>query len=280
MTATIGDGKKIAQILLDQCKERVRKLADKPPGLVVIIIGDNPASRLYVNNKIKACQEVGLYSDCFDLPADVPENEVLEKIATLNQDHKVHGILIQLPLPKHIDEQKVLKAISPTKDVDGFHYYNLGALLTGNMTFPPCTPYGIIKMIEHSGIDPAGKEAVVVGRSNIVGKPMAIMLLEKNATVTICTSKTQDLATHTRRADILVVATGRPQMITGDMIKPGAVVIDVGINRLDDGRLVGDVEFQSASQTASYITPVPGGVGPMTIASLIANTILSAENDS
>lgn len=282
MTAKIIDGKEISQMVRDEWRLRADKLKenDVVPGLVVIIVGENSASRVYVRNKIKACHEVGLYSESIELPEDVAEELVLNKIEELNQNNKIHGILIQLPLPAHIDEKKVLVAINPKKDVDGFHYYNLGALLTGNMTFPSCTPYGVMRMLDHMDIPLEGKEAVVVGRSNIVGKPMAIMLLEKNATVTICTSRTQDLKSHTSRADILVVATGRPEMITGDMIKEGATVIDVGINRLDDGRLVGDVEFASASEKAGYITPVPGGVGPMTIAILIANTVLSAEKSS
>jgi len=266
----------------EEWRHRADKLKDSGvlPGLAVIIIGDNPASRVYVRNKIKACHEVGLHSESHDMPEDASEEMVLNQIEELNQNPKIHGILVQLPLPAHIDDVKVLEAISPDKDVDGFHYYNLGALFTGNMKFPPCTPYGVMCMLDHMNISLEGKEAVVVGRSNIVGKPMALLLLEKNATVTICTSRTQDLKFHTSRADILVVATGRPEMITGDMIKEGATVIDVGINCLNDGRLVGDVEFASASERAGYITPVPGGVGPMTIAILVANTVLSAEKSS
>jgi methylenetetrahydrofolate dehydrogenase (NADP+)/methenyltetrahydrofolate cyclohydrolase len=268
--------------LLEEWRHRADKLKDNGilPGLAVIIVGDNPASRIYVRNKVKACHEVGLHSESHDMPEDASEEMVLNQIEELNQNPKIHGILVQLPLPAHIDDKNVLEAISPEKDVDGFHYYNLGALFTGNMVYPPCTPYGVICMLDHMNIPLEGKEAVVVGRSNIVGKPMALLLLEANATVTICTSKTQDLKAHTSRADILVVATGRPEMITGDMIKEGATVIDVGINRLDDGRLVGDVEFASASERAAYITPVPGGVGPMTIATLVANTVLSAEKSS
>jgi methylenetetrahydrofolate dehydrogenase (NADP+)/methenyltetrahydrofolate cyclohydrolase len=282
MTAKIIDGKEISQMVRDEWRHRADKLKDKGilPGLAVIIVGDNPASRVYVRNKIKACHEVGLHSESHDMPEDVSEEMVLKQIEELNHSDKIHGILIQLPLPAHIDEKKVLEAIDPRKDVDGFHYYNLGALLTGNMTFPSCTPYGVMRMLDHMDIPLEGKEAVVVGRSNIVGKPMAIMLLEKNATVTICTSRTQDLKSHTLRADILVVATGRPEMVTGDMVKEGATVIDVGINRTEDGRLVGDVEFESASARAGYITPVPGGVGPMTIATLVGNTVLSAEKSS
>ena len=279
MAAKIIDGKEISQAVREEYRHRADKLKDKGtlPGLAVIIVGDNPASRIYVRNKIKACHDVGLHSESHDMPEDASEEMVLNQIEELNQSTKIHGILVQLPLPAHIDEKKVLEAISADKDVDGFHYHNLGALLTGNMIFPPCTPYGVMCMLDYMNIPLEGKEAVVVGRSNIVGKPMAIMLLEKSATVTICTSKTQDLKAHTSRADILVVATGRAEMITGEMIKEGATVIDVGINHDDDDRLVGDVEFESASQKAAYITPVPGGVGPMTIAILVANTVLSAE---
>ncbi|MCK5432189.1 MAG: bifunctional methylenetetrahydrofolate dehydrogenase/methenyltetrahydrofolate cyclohydrolase FolD [Gammaproteobacteria bacterium] len=282
MTAKIIDGKEISQAVREEYRQRAEKLKDKGilPGLAVIIVGDNPASRIYVRNKIKACHEVGLHSESHDMPEDASEEMVLNQIEELNQSEKIHGILVQLPLPAHIDDKKVLEAISPKKDVDGFHYYNIGALVTGNKIFPPCTPYGVMCMLDYMNIPLEGKEAVVVGRSNIVGKPMALLLLEKSATVTICTSRTQDLKAHTSRADILVVATGRAKMITGDMIKQGATVIDVGINRDDDGRLVGDVEFESASQKAGYITPVPGGVGPMTIAILVANTVLSAERSS
>ncbi len=282
MVAKIIDGKEISQEVREKWRHRADKLKDNGvlPGLAVIIVGDNPASRVYVRNKVKACHEVGLHSESHDMLEDASEEMVLNQIEELNQNDKIHGILVQLPLPEHIDEKKVLEAISPKKDVDGFHYYNLGALLTGNAIFSPCTPYGVICMLEHMNIPLEGKEAVVVGRSNIVGKPMALLLLEKNATVTICTSRTQSLKSHTSRADILVAAIGRPEMITGDMIKKGAAVIDVGINRNDDGRLVGDVEFASAREKAAYITPVPGGVGPMTIALLVANTVLSAEKFS
>jgi len=282
MTAKIIDGKEISKAIREEWRHRADKLKDKGilPGLAVIIVGDNPASRVYVKNKIKACHEVGLHSESHDMPEDATEEMVLKQIDELNRSEKIHGILVQLPLPAHIDDRKVLEAISPDKDVDAFHYYNIGALVTGNKTFPPCTPYGVMCMLDYMNISLDGKEAVVVGRSNIVGKPMALLLLEKNATVTICTSRTQDLKSHTSRADILVVATGRAEMITGNMIKGGATVIDVGINRLDDGRLVGDVDFASASEVAGYITPVPGGVGPMTIAILVANTVLSAEKFS
>ena len=279
MTAKIIDGKAHAQTIWSECRVRVEQLKTHGivPGLAVLIVGDNPASHVYVRNKVKACHEVGIHSESFAMPDNATEDEILQKIAALNADDNIHGILVQLPLPGHVDAKRVLETISPAKDVDGFHYYNLGALLTGNTIFPPCTPYGVMCMLQHTGVDIEGKHAVVVGRSNIVGKPMAIMLLEKNATITVCTSRTQQLQEHTLRADILVVATGRAEMVTGDMIKPGAVVLDVGINRLEDGRLVGDVEFDSAVEKASFITPVPGGVGPMTIAILLSNTVLSAE---
>ncbi len=279
MTARIIDGKAIAQEVRAEWKQRADALKARgiTPGLAVIIVGEDPASRVYVANKVKACAELGLHSEHIELSADTPETTLLARIAALNADPKIHGILVQLPVPRHIDSNKVLEAISPDKDVDGFHMMNVGALVTGNTRFPPCTPYGAMKLLEKSGVPIEGKHAVVVGRSNIVGKPMALMLLQQNATVTICTSKTVDLAKHTRDADILVVATGKPRMITGDMIKPGAAVIDVGINRLPDGKLCGDVDFESAKQVAGWITPVPGGVGPMTITMLVANTVQAAE---
>lgn len=279
MTARIIDGKAIAQEVRAEWKIRADALKAKGviPGLAVIIVGEDPASRVYVANKVKACAELGLHSEHIALPADTPETALLAKIADLNADPKIHGILVQLPVPKHINSDKILNAISPEKDVDGFHPLNVGALVTGNMRFAPCTPYGSLVLLQKSGVSIEGKHAVVVGRSNIVGKPMALLLLQHNATVTICTSKTMDLAKHTRDADILVVATGRPKMITGDMVKPGAAVIDVGINRLPDGKLCGDVDYDSAKEVAGWITPVPGGVGPMTITMLVANTVQSAE---
>jgi methylenetetrahydrofolate dehydrogenase (NADP+)/methenyltetrahydrofolate cyclohydrolase len=279
MTARIIDGKAIAQEVRAEWKLRADALKARgvTPGLAVIIVGEDPASKVYVANKVKACAELGLHSEHIALPADAPEATLLAKIAELNGNPKIHGILVQLPVPKHIDSNKVLQAISPDKDVDGFHPVNVGALTTGNMRFAPCTPYGAMKLLEKSGVAIAGKHAVVVGRSNIVGKPMALLLLLHDATVTICTSKTVDLAKFTRDADILVVATGRPKMITGNMVKPGAAVIDVGINRLPDGKLCGDVDFDSAKEVAGWITPVPGGVGPMTITMLVANTVQSAE---
>ena len=279
MTAKIIDGKAIAKAVREEWKERVEDLKKSgiTPGLAVIIVGDNPASRVYVNNKIKACKEVGLHSEVHEMPNDTSEEALLEQIRDLNNNSEIHGILVQLPLPEHIDDDKVLDTISVDKDADGFHLYNVGALVVGNTVFPPCTPYGIQCLIERINVPIEGQHAVVVGRSNIVGKPMALMLLQMNATVTICTSKTRDLASITNLADILVVATGKPNMITADMVKKGAVVIDVGINRLEDGRLVGDVDFDAVKEVAGYITPVPGGVGPMTITKLIVNTIQAAQ---
>ena len=282
MTAKIIDGKAIAQEVRAEWKVRADALKARgtTPGLAVIIVGDDPASKVYVANKVKACAELGLHSEHIMLPADTSEATLLARIESLNNDPRIHGILVQLPVPKHIASNKVLNAISPDKDVDGFHPMNVGALVTGNMRFAPCTPFGAMKLLEKCGVSVEGKHAVVVGRSNIVGKPMALLLLQANATVTICTSKTRDLAKFTRDADILVVATGKPKMITGDMIKPGAAVIDVGINRQPDGKLCGDVDFDSAKEVAGWITPVPGGVGPMTITMLVANTVQAAERSS
>jgi methylenetetrahydrofolate dehydrogenase (NADP+) / methenyltetrahydrofolate cyclohydrolase len=279
MTAKIIDGKTIAHEVRAEWKERADTLKARgvTPGLAVIIVGEDPASKVYVANKVKACAELGLHSEHVVMSADTSEEMLLSKIAALNADPKIHGILVQLPVPKHIDSEKVLNAINPDKDVDGFHPMNVGALATGNMRFAPCTPYGAMKLLEKAGVAIEGKHAVVIGRSNIVGKPMALMLLQANATVTICTSRTVDLPKFTRDADILVVATGKAKMITGDMIKPGAAVIDVGINRMDNGKLCGDVDFDSAKEVAGWITPVPGGVGPMTITMLVANTVQSAE---
>ena len=279
MTARIIDGKAIAQEVRAEWKVRADALKERgiSPGLAVIIVGEDPASKVYVGNKVKACAELGLYSEHIALPADTSEAALLAKIAELNADPKIHGLLVQLPVPKHIDSSKVIEAISPEKDVDGFNPINVGALSTGNMRFAPCTPFGAMILLEKAGVPIEGKHAVVIGRSNIVGKPMAMLLLQANATVTICTSKTVDLAKFTRDADILVVATGKPKMITGDMIKPGAAVIDVGINRMADGKLCGDVDFESAKEVAGWITPVPGGVGPMTITMLVANTVQAAE---
>lgn len=279
MSAQIIDGKALAKQLrvgFRQCVEQL-KARGVAPGLAVILVGDNPASRVYVGNKIKACEECGVRSLHVGLAADVSQAEVLRTIEQLNQDDSIHGILIQLPLPPHIELARVLQAISVHKDVDGFHLYNVGALVSGNSIFPPCTPYGVQLLLDTTGIDVAGKNAVVVGASNIVGKPMGLMLLQREATVTICHARTRDLAQHTILADILIVAAGKPGLIVPQMVKEGAIVIDVGINRLPDGRIVGDVCFDEVKEKASWITPVPGGVGPMTVTMLIENTLRSAE---
>ena len=279
MSAQIIDGKALARQLRIGFRQRVEQLKARgvAPGLAVILVGDNPASRVYVGNKIKACEECGVRSLHLGLAADVSQAEVLRTIEQLNQDDSIHGILIQLPLPPHIQLARVLEAISVHKDVDGFHLYNVGALVSGNSIFPPCTPYGVQLLLDTTGIDVAGKNAVVVGASNIVGKPMGLMLLQREATVTICHAKTRDLAQHTILADILIVAAGKPGLIVPQMVKEGAIVIDVGINRLPDGRIVGDVCFEAVKEKASWITPVPGGVGPMTVTMLIENTLRSAE---
>jgi len=275
----IIDGKAIAaQMRQDIAAEVAQiKVAGVTPGLAVVLVGEDPASRVYVSMKEKACSEAGIYSDEHKLPAETTEAQLLALIDELNRNVRIDGILVQLPLPKHIDESKVLEAISPAKDVDGFHPYNVGRLVTGNPLFQPCTPYGVMKMLEKSGVDLAGKEVVVVGRSNIVGKPVALMCLSQHATVTLCHSRTRDLAEQVRRADVLIAAVGRPEMIKGDWIKKGAVVIDVGVNRVGEKKLVGDVEFEAAKERASAITPVPGGVGPMTITMLLYNTVESAK---
>lgn len=273
------DGKALAQRVRTEVAQRVQHLKNHgiTPGLTVILVGEDPASQVYVRNKALACEQAGMNSDVIRLPADSSQDDLLELIQKLNNDEAIHGILVQLPLPAHFDEHAVIEAISAQKDVDGFHISNAGLLLTGKPLFRPCTPYGVMKMLEDEKVNLRGAEAVVVGASNIVGKPMMLMLQAEGATVTICNSKTKDLAAHTRRADVLVVAVGRPNMITGDMIKPGAVVIDVGINRLDNGKLAGDVDYESAKTVAGAITPVPGGVGPMTIAMLLVNTTEAAE---
>lgn len=273
------DGKALAQRVRAEVAQRVEKLKTQgiTPGLTVVLVGEDPASQVYVRNKALACEKAGMKSDVIRLPATTSQAELLALIDQLNQDPTVHGILVQLPLPDSLDEHAVIEAIAATKDVDGFHISNAGLLLTGKPLFRPCTPYGVMKMLEDEQVNLRGAEAVVIGASNIVGKPMALMLQAEGATVTICNSKTKDLAAHTRRADVLVVAVGRPQMITGDMVKPGAVVIDVGINRLESGKLVGDVDYDSVAQVASAVTPVPGGVGPMTIAMLLVNTVEAAE---
>mgnify|MGYP004632027679 FL=1 len=246
------------------------------PGLAVIIVGDDPASRVYVNNKKKACDEIGIYSEEYALPEETSEEELLALIRKLNGKKEINGILVQLPVPKQINEETIINAIDPKKDVDAFHPVNVGKIMVGNFDFVPCTPAGVMELIDESGIDVAGKECVVVGRSNIVGKPQAMLLLHKNGTVTICHSKTKNLKEKTKQADILIAAVGKPNFITGDMIKEGAVVIDVGINRIAEKKLVGDVDFESAEKVAGAITPVPGGVGPMTIAMLMKNTVKAA----
>jgi len=279
MTARIIDGKAIAQRYREELAVRVGRLKGEgvTPGLAVAIVGDDPASKVYVRNKALACEAIGMHSEVHALAADTTQANLVAFLRRLNQDSRIHGILVQLPLPKHMNARAVIEAIDPDKDVDGFHYRNVGSLVVGEPAFYPCTPWGVMKMLEEEGVPIAGRHAVVVGRSNIVGKPMALMLLNESATVTICHSKTRDLGAVTREGDILVAAVGRARMIGGDMVKPGAVVIDVGINRLPDGRLAGDVDFAAVAPVASMITPVPGGVGPMTIAMLLANTVKSAE---
>ena len=278
MAARLLDGKEMSENLRGKIADRVSVLAQKGiiPGLAVILVGNDPASEIYVRNKGKACKEVGIYSETITLPADITQECLEDEIERLNKDERIHGILVQLPLPSHLNESDALAKILPEKDVDGFHLLNAGKLMTGVQGVLPCTPKGALYMIQQTGIDLSGKEAVVVGRSNIVGKPMAMMLLSQNCTVTICHSKTRDLAAHTRRADILIAAVGKAGFITTDMVKPGAVVIDVGINRIN-GRVCGDVDFDHVKETAGWITPVPGGVGKMTITMLLANTLEAAE---
>lgn len=280
--ATIIDGKKLAQEKRDEIKEEVVLLKKKniTPGIAVVIVGDNQASKIYVRNKRKACAEAGIESFEHALPSNTSQNDLLALIAKLNADRKVNGILVQLPLPSHIDEQAVIESIDPAKDVDGFHPVNMGKLFAGLPCFKPCTPMGIMALIDKTGLDLTGKNAVVVGRSNIVGKPVAIMLLERHATVTICHSRTKDIDKIIGQADVLVAAVGKPKMIKGGWIKKGAVVIDVGINRDEEGKITGDVEFEAAAQRATAITPVPGGVGPMTIAMLLKNTLEAAKRQS
>ena len=284
MSARIINGTELAQSIRAQAGERAAHLLAQHgfrPGLAVLLVGADPASQVYVRNKVKACEQAGFHSVLEQLPADLTEAQLLERIEALNRDPAVHGILVQLPLPAHLSSHTVIEAIAPEKDVDGFHVANAGMLMTGRPLFVPCTPYGVMKMLESQQVPLRGAEAVIVGASNIVGKPMAMLLLQAGATVTLCNSKTRDLAAQTRRADVLVVATGKAGIVNGSMIKPGAVVIDVGINRLgegpDAGKLCGDVDFESAKKVASLITPVPGGVGPMTITMLLANTVQSAE---
>jgi len=279
MTAQRIDGNALSQILRADVTNRATALKAKgiTPGLAVILVGENPASQVYVRNKVKACHDSGLHSLLEKHPDTLTQEALLDRIGALNQDTSIHGILVQLPLPKHIDAQKVIEAISPAKDVDGFHIASAGALMTGMPGFWPCTPYGCMKMLESIGYELKGKHAVVIGRSNIVGKPMALMLLQKNATVTICHSATQDLKAITLQADVIVAAVGKRNILTADMVKPGAVVLDVGMNRNEEGKLCGDVDFAGVEQVAGYITPVPGGVGPMTITMLLVNTLEAAE---
>jgi methylenetetrahydrofolate dehydrogenase (NADP+) / methenyltetrahydrofolate cyclohydrolase len=281
--ASIIDGNKIAQDIRNEVRQSAISLKEQKgiiPGLAVVLVGEDPASKVYVGRKAKACAEVGFLSREYKLPADTSEARLLEIIAELNQDQLIHGILVQLPLPKNMSTDKIIAAIDPHKDVDGFHPYNVGGLVTGSPLFIPCTPQGIMELIARTGIDLKGKEAVVVGRSNIVGKPMALLLLAQHATVTICHSRTKDLPTVTHRADILIAAIGKAHMIKADMVKDGAIIIDVGVNRLENGKLAGDVAFDEVAPKASFITPVPGGVGPMTIAMLMKNTLDAASKNT
>ena len=282
MTARLIDGIALSKTLREEFALRVAALVQRghQPGLAVLVVGDNAASRVYVRNKVRACAECGVHSRLIELPGDTSEAEVLARVQALNADPAIHGILVQLPLPPQIAESTIIEAIAPEKDVDGFHLANVGALVIAKPGFIPCTPAGVMVMLQRSGVSVAGKHAVVLGRSNIVGKPMALLLLQQDATVTICHSKTANLAAITRSADILIAAIGRPNFVTGDMVKPGACVIDVGINRLPDGKLCGDVEAQSVSPIAGWLSPVPGGVGPMTITMLLANTLNAAEQQA
>ena len=281
--ANIINGKEISAAIRAEIKEATERLVAESgvrPGLAVIIVGEDPASQVYVRNKKRACDEVGFYSESYELPESTTQDELNTLVDRLNKDEKIHGILCQLPLPKHLDENEVIMRIDPKKDVDAFHPENVGKIMIGDYSFLPCTPAGVMALLERSGIDVCGKECVVVGRSNIVGKPQAMLLLHANGTVTICHSRTKNLAEVCRRADILVAAIGKADFFTGDMIKEGAVVIDVGMNRRADGKLTGDVDFASVEPKASYITPVPGGVGPMTITMLMQNTLTAAKNAS
>ena len=282
MSAQLIDGNALSRQLRHEVTERVIALKARgvTPGLAVVLVGDNPASQVYVRNKVKACEDTGMHSILERYTADLSEAELLKRVEALNNDPAIHGILVQLPLPAHIDAQKVIEAIAPSKDVDGFHIASAGALMTGMPGFWPCTPYGCMKMLESMGYSLKGKHAVVFGRSNIVGKPMALMLLQQNATVTICHSGTKDLKAMTLQADVIVAAVGKRNVLKADMVKPGAVVIDVGMNRNDEGKLCGDVDFEGVKEVASHITPVPGGVGPMTITMLMVNTLESAERSA
>ena len=277
--ARIIDGKALAQKIKENISEEVSELKNKGiiPGLAVILVGDDPASKVYVNNKKKACAQVGIYSEEYLLPADTDEKTLLDLIAKLNADDRINGVLLQAPIPPHLDYRKISETISPMKDVDAFHPYNVGKIMIGDFDFVPCTPAGVVELIKSTGTTIEGKNCVVIGRSNIVGKPQAMLLLKENGTVTVCHSKTKDIASVTRNADILVVAVGKAGFVTGNMIKPGAVVIDVGMNRNSEGKLCGDVDFVSAESVASWITPVPGGVGPMTVTMLLKNTVKAAK---
>jgi len=280
MTASIIDGNALSAQLRQQVSDKVKALQARglTAGLAVILVGDNPASQVYVRNKVKACEQTGIHSSLEKHDATMTEAELLARVHALNHDNSIHGILVQLPLPAHIDAQKVIEAIAPEKDVDGFHVASAGALMTGLPGYWPCTPHGCMKMLEHIGYSLKGKHAVVIGRSNIVGKPMALMLLQEHATVTVCHSATPNLKAHTLQADVIVAAVGKRNILTADMVKPGAVVIDVGMNRDDAGKLCGDVDYDGVKEVASHITPVPGGVGPMTITMLLVNTLASAEH--
>ena len=280
MTASIIDGNALSAKLRQQVSDKVKALQARglTAGLAVILVGDNPASQVYVRNKVKACEQTGIHSLLEKHDATMTEAELLARVHALNHDNSIHGILVQLPLPAHIDAQKVIEAIAPEKDVDGFHVASAGALMTGLPGYWPCTPHGCMKMLEHIGYSLKGKHAVVIGRSNIVGKPMALMLLQEHATVTVCHSATPNLKAHTLQADVIVAAVGKRNILTADMVKPGAVVIDVGMNRDDSGKLCGDVDYDGVKQVASHITPVPGGVGPMTITMLLVNTLASAKH--
>lgn len=279
MSSAIINGKEIGQVIRQEVQKRVETLKANglTPGLAVILVGDNPASKTYVANKQKSCEQIGMYSELIKLPEETTEAELLKAIEQLNTRDDIHGILVQLPLPKHINEDAVIATISPEKDVDGFSPISVGKMMLGQDTYLPCTPFGVMKLLEHSGIEVAGKHAVIVGRSHIVGKPMGQLLLQKDATVTYTHSKTNDLASFTKQADIIIAAVGRPKFITAEHVKPGAVVIDVGINRDENNKLCGDVDFASVDGVASHITPVPGGVGPMTITMLLENTVQAAE---
>jgi methylenetetrahydrofolate dehydrogenase (NADP+) / methenyltetrahydrofolate cyclohydrolase len=280
MTARVIDGRAAAALLRAEFVPRIEALRERTnvtPGLAVVLVGKNPASAIYVNNKVRACEQIGIRSTRIDLPDTIDTDSLVKVIEGLNTDPAVHGILVQLPLPRHLDMRRVLETISVRKDVDGFHLYNVGGLVVGNTIFSPCTPFGVVKLLEYERIKVEGQNVVVVGASNIVGKPMALMLMQRDATVCICHAKTRDLAQFTILADILIVAAGKPRLILPQMVKTGAVVIDVGINRLPDGTIAGDVDYEGVAEKASYVTPVPGGVGPMTITMLLENTIAAAE---